>query len=54
MKVRQEVRFSTDLCTCGHPWSDHYQPRALGRAACWAREHGLLDECHNFVMAPDQ
>lgn len=44
-------RYAVDLCSCGHPWSDHYQPERGGKAACWATPRGVLCECHDFELA---
>ena len=37
------IRYSVDQCSCGHPWSDHYQPTRGGKASCWATRRGVRD-----------
>ena len=45
------IRYSVDQCSCGHPWSDHYQPTRGGKAACWATPRRVLCDCHDFELA---
>ncbi|AHN84058.1 hypothetical protein GJ25_gp047 [Mycobacterium phage Hawkeye] len=53
LELIKVVRYSCDQCTCGHPWSSHYQPRPGGHAACWETPKGVLCNCHRFVLVTD-
>lgn len=44
-------RYAIDLCSCGHPWSDHWQPRRGGKASCWSTPKKVLCECHDFELS---
>ncbi|ABD58642.1 gp43 [Mycobacterium phage PLot] len=50
MQLLRITRYAVDQCTCGHPWSSHYQPRAGGPAACWETPRGVLCNCSRFVL----